>query len=90
MFILGIITGFIISEIIAGRKSVGRKQLFKSFTFRIKHSVIHIHHWMWCLPLTILLFLTHFNIFIIGLFLGGFFQGITYKDSFQLIYKSNA
>lgn len=90
MLFLGIIIGCILSEIIAGRKSVGRKQLLKSFIFQRKNSRIHIHHWMWCLPIAVILFLVNAPSIVIGLFLGGVIQGITYKDSFQLIYKNHA
>jgi hypothetical protein len=85
---IGFIIGFLSSEVIAGRKTKGRRQLLKSTVFLYKGNIIHIHHWMWSLPLLILLVGIHYpSLLVIGIIAGIFIQGITYKDSFQIIYK---
>lgn len=85
--ILGILIGFIVSEIICGR-TPGKTRFFRSLKFKSANKTIHIHHWAWCLILLVILFVIGCgSSFVSGLFLGALIQGITYKDSFRFIYK---
>lgn len=88
IFIGSVIVGFLLAELIAGRKSMGRNQLIKSLTFNQGINIIHIHHWMWCVGLLIILFIVHYKSSVLnGLLFGAMIQGLTYKDAFKIIYK---
>jgi hypothetical protein len=53
-----------------------------------KKKVLHIHHWIICLGLIVLLlFLKSFGI-IFGIVLGLLIQGLLYKDSFNIIEEN--
>ena len=85
---MGLVVGFLCSEIIAGRKSKKRKQLLKSFLFKVKNNTIHIHHWVWSFLVLFILILTGYSSHsILGLFIGIFVQGLTYKNSFKIVYN---
>jgi len=84
---LGLLTGFIVSEIICGR-TPGRTRFLKSLRFKYKGKIIHIHHWTWCAFGLLILFIAGIqNFFIAGFLMGALIQGITYKDSFQFVYE---
>ena len=84
---ISFIIGYIVSEIVAGRKSIGRKQVIKSLRFNYKGGILHIHHWTWCLSLMILLYIAGYQMTVLFGFLAGcFVQGLTYKDYLKFFY----
>lgn len=86
IFVLGIIIGFGIFKLFSGKRE-GNK-IKRSFRFLVNGYYIHIHHWIWCTILLILLLIINFqNQFIYGFLLGSIIQGLLYKDRFVVIYK---
>lgn len=88
--LVGIIIGFIVSEIISGR-TPGRNRFYKSLKFNFKNYSFHIHHWMWSIVLLLIInYNGYVNFLIDGVLLGICIQGLTYKDYseyFKIIKK---
>lgn len=85
ILIVSIIIGFLFSKIFSG-KHEGDK-IEKSLRLSIKNYYIHIHHWIWCSILLIIILIINLkNEFIIGLLIGSIIQGLSYKDRFLIIY----
>ncbi len=85
ILIIGIILGFLFSKLLSG-KHEGDK-IEKSLRFSVKNNYIHIHHWIWCSMLLIVILVLNFrNELIIGLLIGSMIQGLSYKDRFLIIY----
>lgn len=86
-FLLGTIIGFLVAEAVSGRKS-GETGLIKSIKFPLRNKkVFHLHHWMWSMTMIIVfLLLGVTNRLFIGLLVGVFIQGITYRDFYKIIY----
>ncbi|MEI7688617.1 MAG: hypothetical protein WCI91_00350 [Candidatus Nomurabacteria bacterium] len=84
----GIIVGFLFFKLFAG-KYEGDK-IERSLRFSIKNNYLHIHHWIFCLTLLIIILILGFkNELIIGLLIGSIVQGLTYKDRFLIIYSKS-
>lgn len=85
-FIFSFAMGFVLWKLYAG-KHEGDK-LERSFRPVLFGYRIHIHHWIWCSAiLIILLIFKVFNPYIIGLLCGSIFQGLLYRDRFVVVYK---
>jgi hypothetical protein len=86
--LFGILLGFIFWKLFAG-KYEGDK-IEKSFRFLVGNYYIHIHHWLWCaILLLVLFFISFYNSFIYGLLLGSIVQGLIYRDRFYIIYNKD-
>lgn len=86
MTTLGILAGFIFWKIVSGKQEGDKIE--KSFRFIVRGYYIHIHHWIWCsLLLVILILLKYNNPFVLGFLIGSIAQGLMYKDRFLVFYK---
>jgi hypothetical protein len=60
----------------------------RSIRFNIKGYFIHIHHWIWCsVILIVLLVINYYTFFILGVLIGSIIQGLLYRDRFVVVYK---
>jgi hypothetical protein len=60
----------------------------RSLRFLICGYRIHIHHWIYCsIILIILLIIKFYNPIILGFMVGSIIQGLKYKDRFIIVYK---
>ena len=92
--LLSLSVGMIVAEIITGRPEGPfsaltnyPNQKFPSLFIGFGHSNIerayHIHHWIWSLPLSIIMFWTG-HLEIAAFFVGTCLQGLTYGDRFHI------
>ena len=82
----GGIIGFFFWKIFAG-KHEGDK-IERSLRFRVKGKWVHIHHWLWCLVILIVLSLLGIKIlFLNGILIGSMAQGLTYRDWYRVVYR---
>ena len=62
----------------------------RSFILKVSNYSIHIHHWIWCsLLLLLITLIKYYNPLLLGLLIGSIIQGLIYKDRFVIIYKSS-
>ncbi len=88
LFIISLIIGFTFCNVFSG-KFAGDK-VKKSIRPLICGYRIHMHHWIYCLiVLIILLILKIYNPILLGFFSGSIIQGLKYKDRFVIIYKDS-
>ena len=92
--LLALFFGIFVAEIITGRPE-GQfsaltnypNQKFPSLFIGFGHSNIehayHIHHWIWSLPISIIMFWTG-QLEIAAFFVGTCLQGLTYGDRFHI------
>jgi hypothetical protein len=87
-FSVSIILGFLFWIFFAG-KCEGDK-VEKSFRPKIGAYRIHIHHWIWCGGiLMVLIVINVYNPILLGLLIGSIVQGFLYKDRFVIFYKDS-
>jgi len=88
LILIGILFGFIISQMISGKHS-GEKGMFGSLKISLSNKkYLHIHHWL--IALSFIIFYKNFlpsYPFIFGLLFGSFIQGLTYKDFYRFVYE---
>ena len=88
--VLGYLIGFIVSTLVWGKteESIG---LIPNLRFSLGAKEVFLHHWMLFLVLTIFILLVRNQIpskmffFLLGIFIGGLHQGLTYKDWYVLV-----
>lgn len=86
MFLIGVVVGFLLWKLVSG-KHEGDK-LDRSIRFIINGHYVHIHHWIWCsLILLLLIVFNYYNLLVFGILVGSIIQGLLYKDRFVVIYK---
>lgn len=86
--LVGIIAGFLFFKLFAGKYEGDKVE--RSLRFSIKNNYVHIHHWILCLILLLIILILNFrNELIIGLLIGSIIQGLTYKDRFLIIYTKS-
>jgi hypothetical protein len=87
-FIIFAIAGFLFWKLFAGKKEGDRFN--RSFRFLIGKHRIHIHHWILCtIILIIIVILRIYNPIFLGLLFGSILQGLLYKDRFIIVYKDS-
>lgn len=87
--LLGVIFGFAIASIFAGRHEGDRPK--RSLRFLIGREYIHIHHWIYCTLIVVLFFLIDiFHPILYGFLIGAALQGFTYRDWHYVFYKKSA
>lgn len=86
----GYLTGFIVSTLIWG-KTEGGVGLIPNLRIALGTKELLLHHWMLFLLLLVLvlIFRSQFSnklfYFLLGIIIGGFHQGLTYKDWYILL-----
>ena len=87
-FIIGAVISFIFLRLVDGKKE-GQKMKI-SFRFPVGDYYIHIHHWIWCSILFVILLIVKFqNQFIFGLIVGAIIQGLLFRDRFVVVYRKD-
>jgi hypothetical protein len=85
-FFISAIIGFLIAKIVCGKYEGDKPE--RSLRFSISKYYLHIHHWIYCsVVLIILSILKFYNPFIFGFLMGITIQGLFYKDKFVILYK---
>lgn len=87
----GIIIGYIISKIMAG-KETGQSGILKSITFQVGSYKLHLHHWLLGLIVLVVALVGNFYVvspnFFYGVLGGCILQGIVcYKDWTKILIK---
>lgn len=83
--LIGTIAGFIFWKLVAGKYEGDKPE--RSIHFTIGNYFVHLHHWLWCLViLMILLILGLRNHLLIGFLIGSIIQGLTYRDWYYVVY----
>ena len=86
--LIGIIIGFSIAMLVTGRHEGDKPK--RSLRFLIGKEYIHVHHWIYCSIILIVLFLSEiFNPWIYGLLIGATLQGFTYRDWHYVFYRKS-
>lgn len=86
--IIGVLLGFIITFLVAGRHEGDKPK--RSLRFLIGKEYVHIHHWIYCSIILIVLFLVDFyNPWIYGILIGAVLQGFTYRDWHYVFYRKS-
>ena len=84
--ILSLSFGVLLAEIVTGRPNGPLSSLTNYPNQKFPSLFIgsyHIHHWMWCLPLSLILFQIG-QLEIAAFFVGCCLQGLTYGDRFHI------
>jgi len=87
---IGIIFGFILAMLLAGKK-LGHKGLISSLIhFTTKKYHVHIHYWILSIiAILALAFLGYYHAIIYGVLLGIMLQGLSYKDFYQVFHRKH-
>ena len=81
---IGVILGYVFFAVLSPDHE-GR-HLERSVRFLIKDHYVHVHHWIYCsLLILLMIFLGYVNSLIIGFLFGGVLQGLQYRDRFVII-----
>lgn len=95
LLIPGSILGFCLSTFFYGR-ATGQEGILPNIRFQVANYYISPHHWMYFLMLVFILAFVHhkFNLLseevfylLLGFGIGGFVQGLSYKDWFVIITR---
>lgn len=84
--ILSLSFGVLLAEIVTGRPNGPLSSLTNYPNQKLPSLFVgsyHIHHWMWCLPLSLILFQIG-QLEIAAFFVGCCLQGLTYGDRFHI------
>jgi len=85
--VISLVFGYGCAQAVAGKHAGDKPE--RSFIVSLGNYRIHIHHWIWCLALTLLLLAIKVaNPWVIGTLLGAAIQGLTYRDRFSIFYKN--
>ena len=86
ILLIGLVIGFLFWKLVSGKHE--GDEIGRSIRFTLKNYYIHIHHWIWCSVILILLLaINYHNPLIIGILIGSIIQGLMYKDRFVVVYK---
>jgi hypothetical protein len=79
------VIGYTIASLLSGKRTGDRPE--RSLVLRLRNHRVHIHHWIWCLALLILLFALGFMNPLTGVLFGAAVQGLTDRDRLSIVLK---
>jgi hypothetical protein len=86
LFAAGLLIGFYLSKTLAGKYEGDKSE--RSLRFSMGEYMVHVHHWLYFMALSALLWYADIRYPIIfGLLSGAIIQGLLYKDRFVFIYR---
>jgi hypothetical protein len=93
-FIFGFIISYIFFSLILQNREKTKPKIWNNLEIKILNGkCLHFHHWIIFSILLIILIIcrNNFNknyyLFLLGFCLGGIFQGLKYKDRFEILQK---
>jgi hypothetical protein len=86
LLVISGLIGYLFWKIVAGKYPGDKPK--KSLLISLSKYQLHIHHWIWCMVLLIvMLILKFYNPLLLGFLAGSIIQGLSYADRFVILYK---
>ena len=84
--LIGGVLGYGFFSIFSGKFTGDRIE--RSIRPKIGEYRLHIHHWLWCSAILIVMLLARlYYPLVIGILFGSIVQGLTFRDRFVVFYK---